>query len=786
MIVMLLGSFAMEGSAAGEDNDAPLLTSVRMLDEKAKAGDDIRIELGIRESVSGLKRIVVQLNHSVYGQMILTEKVWSVPQFSKDNDSFVYTLNMPTSPTKLDGKWFIGLIELYDARGNFNRFYGGADTDLVVSEGFDHKDAKVVSPLPHIQLYGSTGSPQPVKLDKVVIKNKTVGKNESLKIEATVTCEKYISYIHFHFVNDAANKEFTRTYEAQLARLGTKTYKAEFPIGEKIRSGEWRIQHIHITDLGGMNTWYTSEGYDGAFVNGDTGEIVSKTPVFRVEGEDKDVTDPEVLSIRVLNDEQKIRKPETLMIEVEVLEEDSGITNLEFATECVSGLDSDRKSKVFRRFSAKGYSYRDDPDKVYSSEITEEFYDQPLKTGTYEFQIPIPENVKNGDYVVYIRELWDAENNRTLCYTLNTITGSFKVSTELPSAFEMQNTDENLPLSIEQMGENEAGVILFREGEKPILPEAAVEAIAGKNKTIICDMGQYQWVINGLDIWAENAAEIDLTTEFREMELKTIKNPQKVLKMSFAEENDLLEKFQLRIKTDFVKDHLDQEDKLWVYAVGSTAEEGIEYQYIPRKESNIQVLFEDDEYWCALNISQYGEYILGEEEIKPLTIDDIAAIGSMEYAYTGEEICPQPRMELDGRLIVPGLDYVSTYRNNTQVGIASMVLTCIGDYEELGSKEFFFTITPGTPVIRKARGGIRRMRVKWERTKEKVDGYEMQYGTSAEMESAQTVKLKRRTAKTLKKLNSNETYYVRVRAWKEVENRKYFSPWSSVEAVTIR
>jgi len=78
------------------------------------------------------------------------------------------------------------------------------------------------------------------------------------------------------------------------------------------------------------------------------------------------------------------------------------------------------------------------------------------------------------------------------------------------------------------------------------------------------------------------------------------------------------------------------------------------------------------------------------------------------------------------------------------------------------------------------------MRVKWERTKEKVDGYEMQYGTSAEMESAQTVKLKRRTAKTLKKLNSNETYYVRVRAWKEVENRKYFSPWSSVEAVTIR
>ena len=488
-----------------------------------------------------------------------------------------------------------------------------------------------------------------------------------------------------------------------------------------------------------------------------------------------------------MNEGQKLRKPDTLIVEVEILEEDSGVTNLEFETECISGRDIDNKSRVFRRFSAKGYSYRDHPDKRDSRERTEEFFDQPLKTGKYEFRIPIPETVKNGDYAVYITEIWDAEDNRRLCYSMQeSITAKFSVSADAPVSVEVLSTDENMLSAIARIGEGESGVILFDGDEDPILPREALDQIAGKDKTLICDFGEYQWVVDGIDLRADKTADIDLTSEIRETELKTIKNPQKVLKVSLAEEKELPAAVQLRIKTSFVKNHFDLERGLLLYSVQAKADGGAGYETVPRKESNIQVAADNGEFWCLMDLGKGGEYFLAKEAVEMLTVDDITVAECPEFVYNGEPVCPQPQIGLNGRSMVLGQDYSLSYHNNTMSGTATMILECIGDYAHLGSNEISFVINPAAPVIRIARGGIRCARVKWEKSPEKVDGYEVQISESAEMESPRTVSLRRRRAKTLRKLNGDETYYVRIRAWKKVENKVYYSAWTSAEAITTK
>ncbi len=60
-------------------------------------------------------------------------------------------------------------------------------------------------------------------------------------------------------------------------------------------------------------------------------------------------------------------------------------------------------------------------------------------------------------------------------------------------------------------------------------------------------------------------------------------------------------------------------------------------------------------------------------------------------------------------------------------------------------------------------------------------GYEVQYSTSKKFSSAKTKKVtsNKTTSVTLKSLKAKKTYYVRVRTYKTVDGKKYYSAWSS-------
>ena len=77
--------------------------------------------------------------------------------------------------------------------------------------------------------------------------------------------------------------------------------------------------------------------------------------------------------------------------------------------------------------------------------------------------------------------------------------------------------------------------------------------------------------------------------------------------------------------------------------------------------------------------------------------------------------------------------------------------------------------------------------VRWKK-KQRIGGYEIQYGTQKTFKQAKTKKIpgKGKTGIILKKLKRKRTYYVRMRSWKKVRGRCVYGAWSKLRKVKIK
>ena len=87
------------------------------------------------------------------------------------------------------------------------------------------------------------------------------------------------------------------------------------------------------------------------------------------------------------------------------------------------------------------------------------------------------------------------------------------------------------------------------------------------------------------------------------------------------------------------------------------------------------------------------------------------------------------------------------------------------------------------PVVK---AGKKKLTVSWKKDS-KVDGYQIQYSTNNKFKKAATVTCSKKTAKTtIKRLKKGKKYYVRIRAYKKIGNKKYYGAWSKVKSVKVK
>ncbi len=162
-------------------------------------------------------------------------------------------------------------------------------------------------------------------------------------------------------------------------------------------------------------------------------------------------------------------------------------------------------------------------------------------------------------------------------------------------------------------------------------------------------------------------------------------------------------------------------------------------------------------------------------------------LSKTSLTYTGKAQKPTVKVvDTKGKVISTSY-YTVTYKNNTNVGTATVTVTFKGNYS--GTKNLTFKIvapTVKTTTISKVTSAKKGFKVIWK--KQSVTGYEIQYATNANFKSAKTVKVTscNTTSKSISKLTAKKKYYLRIRTYKKVGSKTFYSAWSSKKSVITK
>ena len=184
----------------------------------------------------------------------------------------------------------------------------------------------------------------------------------------------------------------------------------------------------------------------------------------------------------------------------------------------------------------------------------------------------------------------------------------------------------------------------------------------------------------------------------------------------------------------------------------------------------------------------YANSAFSEKTAYSGAIKSATVTGGATQTYTGVKIPLEPVVKIAGMKLVKDTDYTLSYKRNRSVGTASVIITGIGDFKG-STYTKTFKIRPLSTYVKKVSRGYYSLTVKWARQKKKmassrISGYQIQVATNkAFTKNRKTVKVTGylNNKKIITGLKRSKTYYVRIRTYKTVGGKKYYSAWSAVK-----
>lgn len=189
----------------------------------------------------------------------------------------------------------------------------------------------------------------------------------------------------------------------------------------------------------------------------------------------------------------------------------------------------------------------------------------------------------------------------------------------------------------------------------------------------------------------------------------------------------------------------------------------------------------------ATGIGDYTGVIEGEYEITPQDIAKVQVSVSRQV-YTGTAMTPNlTSITYNGTALLKGSDYKAVYSNNINIGTAKVNITGYGNFT--GTKIVKFDIVPKKPAVTKLVSSKKGQLTVTCSKDTDVSGYQVITAYDSKFtKGKKTVLLTKNTkvSATFKNLKSKKTYYVKVRSYKTVSNKKYYSTYSQVKTIKTR
>ena len=90
-------------------------------------------------------------------------------------------------------------------------------------------------------------------------------------------------------------------------------------------------------------------------------------------------------------------------------------------------------------------------------------------------------------------------------------------------------------------------------------------------------------------------------------------------------------------------------------------------------------------------------------------------------------------------------------------------------------------------TLKKLKAGSKQFKAIWNKNTDQTSGYQIQYATDNKFKknsSKELIEDNKKTSQKFKDLKEKKKYYVRIRTYKTVKGKNYYSSWST--ALTVK
>lgn len=164
-------------------------------------------------------------------------------------------------------------------------------------------------------------------------------------------------------------------------------------------------------------------------------------------------------------------------------------------------------------------------------------------------------------------------------------------------------------------------------------------------------------------------------------------------------------------------------------------------------------------------------------------------LSASEFEYNAKVKTPSVSLYNYSGNKIASSSYTVTYPSGRKnVGTYKIKITFKNAYAGNPAQYVSFVINPKSTGVSGVTAKSKGFTVKWYKRTEQVTGYQVQYATSNKFTNAKSVTVSgtATTSKSITKLSANKKYFVRVRTYKTVNGKKYYSKWSGYKTVTTK
>lgn len=152
------------------------------------------------------------------------------------------------------------------------------------------------------------------------------------------------------------------------------------------------------------------------------------------------------------------------------------------------------------------------------------------------------------------------------------------------------------------------------------------------------------------------------------------------------------------------------------------------------------------------------------------------------FTYTGKAYKPKVKVRYKGKKLSSKCYTVKYSSGRKKVGKYFVKVKLKGKYK--GNKTVYFTVNPQKTEIQEIKPEKGGFSISWGEVKKQLNGYQIVYSKDKSFSDKKTVNTNKVTAQTVKGLEGDSEYYVKIRTYAKVKGKKYYSGWSSVKTVT--